>query len=250
MTIDKLKLNTINLRNTFSNRSKPPISIITSTNKPKYFRNTIKNYTRLNYRYKELILIFNIDNIDIDYYKSYAEKIPNVMVFQLNECYSLGYCLNFGVNQSKYNYIAKMDDDDYYGPNYLTDEINAFNYTDAKIIGKCKYFTYFEDTRDLSINNYSQSYDYTNFIAGGTFLIKKELFKTYKFRDVNMGEDAGFLDDCSSHGIKIYSIDPFNYVYIRHKSLDEHTWKIPTTALKKQYFHFYKTTNYIPIVKI
>ena len=44
--------------------------------------------------------------------------LPNVRVYQLHEKATLGDCLNYGVIKSKYDIIAKLDDDDYYGPNY------------------------------------------------------------------------------------------------------------------------------------
>lgn len=43
----------------------------------------------------------------------------------------------------QYNFISKIDDDDYYGDNYLTDLINVFKYTDAEVIGKLSAFPKF-----------------------------------------------------------------------------------------------------------
>ncbi len=40
------------------------------------------------------------------------------------------------MNKAKFNIIAKFDDDDYYGPKYLSDSLKAFDETDAKLIGK------------------------------------------------------------------------------------------------------------------
>ncbi|URZ06886.1 glycosyltransferase family 2 protein [Clostridium felsineum] len=249
MTTNTLKFNTTNLRNRFYHKNSPYVSIVTVTNKLNYFNNIIKNYSRIKYKNKELIIVFNIDNINIEHYNNYVKNFLNVRVFHIEEKYSLGYCLNFGISISKHNYIAKMDDDDYYGANYLTDEINAFNYTDAKIIGKSRYFTYFEDTNEIGINK-NPTHRYVISIAGGTLLFKKDLFKYHKFRPLNIGEDVSFLKDCFNHGIKIYSVDPFNYVYIRHKSLEEHSWKVPSQILKNQYLKLYKITDYVSIVKI
>ncbi len=65
-----------------------------------------------------------------------VSKYENIKIYKLSENISLGRCLNFGVNKAKFNIIAKFDDDDYYGPKYLSDSLKAFDETDAKLIGK------------------------------------------------------------------------------------------------------------------
>lgn len=51
----------------------------------------------------------------------------------------MGECFNNAVNIANGDYIAKMDDDDYYGEYYILDAINAFKYSGADIIGKNIY---------------------------------------------------------------------------------------------------------------
>ena len=45
---------------------------------------------------------------------------------------------------SKGDFIAKFDDDDLYGPNYVADQLLPFKYTDADIVGKLCTFMYQE----------------------------------------------------------------------------------------------------------
>ncbi len=66
---------------------------------------------------------------------------------------SLGKCLNFAVDKSKYDIIAKFDDDDYYGPKYISDTIKAFESTDAKVVGKTTNFIYFVEKKNFSLTN-------------------------------------------------------------------------------------------------
>ena len=66
---------------------------------------------------------------------------------------------------------------------------------------------------------------YQKLVTGATIMVKKKVFKSVKFRNLNLGEDFNFLDDCRKRGFKIYSVNRFNYVYIRRKKISNHTWK-------------------------
>ncbi|WML35843.1 glycosyltransferase family A protein [Clostridium sp. OS1-26] len=219
------------IREKCSKTSQPGVSIIVPTNKSKYINSIFKNYNRLIYPYKELIIILNNDKLNIKDYKMKAEGLKDVRIFQLGENYTLGECLNLGIEQSKYDYISKIDDDDYYGAYYLIDLMNVFKYTDAQITGKATCFIYFQNNNNLGIFLPNYENRYVNHLAGGTILFKKEVFKKVKFRSLNIGEDNYFLNDCSSAGLKIFSSDKYNYVYMRNKNLHEHTWQISQKEL-------------------
>ena len=61
---------------------------------------------------------------------------------------------------------------------------------------------------------------------GATIIAKKEVFDYVKFGETNTGEDSEFLRRCNQHGFKIYSSDPFNWVHVRKKSSNFHTWQV------------------------
>ena len=213
-------------RETLKQDSKPGVSIITCTNKPNYIDNIFINFERSNYPVKELLIIINNNKISLNECKLKATNFDNIKIFQLDETSTLGECLNFGVEKSKYDFISKMDDDDYYGSNYLEDSMNVFKYTDAEITGKLTYFVYFENNNTLGIMCENWEYNYVFAVAGATIIAKKEVFDSVKFRNVTFGEDKLFLEDCHKSGFKIFSTDKYNYVVMRHKNLEEHTWKI------------------------
>jgi hypothetical protein len=220
------------------------VSVITATNKYKYMDNIFMNYAAFNYQCKQLIIVLNNNNLDIKSYKMRARNLRNVEVFQVDEKVTLGECLNFAVERSKYDYISKMDDDDYYGSNYLIDLMNAFKYTNAQVIGKTSIFIYFKDYNKLGVLSpgYENKYVYEN-IAGGTLTFKREILKKVKFENLNSSEDTNFLRDCNSCGIRMFSSDKFNYVYIKHENLNEHTWKISTKELMKYCSKYFLATR-------
>ncbi len=229
-------------RETLKQDSNPGVSIIACTNKPNYIDNIFINYERSNYPVKELLVIINNNKINFNECKLKTANFNHVKIFQLDESCTLGECLNFGVEQSAYDYISKMDDDDYYGSNYLEDTMNVFKYTDAKITGKLTYFVYFDNNNTLGIMCSNWEYKYVFAVAGGTITAKKEVFDSVKFRNISFGEDKLFLEDCHKSGFKIFSSDKYNYVLMRHKNLEDHTWKI----CSEDFIKYVKIVSVIP----
>ena len=57
---------------------------------------------------------------------------------------SLGACLNQLVAAASGEVVAKMDDDDLYGPHYLSDQLHALDYSGAALVGKQAHHMYLE----------------------------------------------------------------------------------------------------------
>lgn len=211
------------------------ISIITCTNKGHTLDNIITNFNQQDFQKKELIIIINKDNIDL---KSWLEKIKcydNIRIFKLSEKTSLGKCLNYGVEKANHQIIAKFDDDDYYGPKYLSDSIKAFNISGVKIVVKAANFVYFVEKKILAIRTPREENKFVSFGNGSTLIFKKEIFNKVKFKDVSISEDVFFCQDCIRNNMKIYSTNKYHHVYFRHPSKKTHTWQISDNEFISRY---------------
>jgi len=152
--------------------------------------------------------------------------VENYRIIVLPEETTLGACLNAGVAAAQGNLFAKMDDDDYYGENYLVDSVHALNYSDADCVGKETYFTYAEGLDQIFMRSPGREHRYTQFVIGTTLVGKTSLFPEILFGDRRVGEDTVFLKRLAKAGKKVYSHSPYNYFKFYGKSLDRHTWKI------------------------
>ena len=239
-----------NIREKLRKFDKYGVSLIIATNKAKYLDNVYNNFMRINYQKKELIIILNNNRMDKKVYKEKFKNLNNVSIYKIDENITLGQCLNFAVTRAKYEYVAKMDDDDYYGANYLLDLMNVFEYTDAQVVGKKAHFIYFEKYNILAGKFSLMENRYVDWVKGGTILFKKALFDKIQFRNVNLGEDTLFFQDCYVKKIKIFGSDKYNYVYRKHKDLQDHTWHIGTKELFNNCEIMLKTNNFEPYVDI
>ncbi|URN94069.1 MAG: glycosyltransferase family 2 protein [Candidatus Pristimantibacillus lignocellulolyticus] len=202
------------------------VSIITCTNNPDFLMNIFNNYQKQIYTKKELIIIINKDSISLKEWKKKAANYPNVSVYKVAERVSLGQCLNSGISKAKYPLIAKFDNDDFYSPYYLREQVKALLRTGSSVVGKHACLVYLSASKKLVIRSPFEKNKTVDFIQGGTILFRKKILKNVRFSNLTVGEDVKFLKDCSKKGYRIYATTPTNYVYIRRKNKSTHTWQV------------------------
>lgn len=202
------------------------VSVITCVHRSSYINRVFTNYLTQEYPHKELIIVLNNDNLSSEEWESKASLYPGIRVFRLPEGTPLGSCYNFGIEQSRYDYLAKFDDDDYYAPQYLLSSMLAFKQLDADIIGKNARYVYFESLSTLALMAPRGENVLVPYVVGATLIFRKDVWTEVRFRNITSGEDSEFQSDCLARGYKIFSIDRFNYVTIRHPDTIEHTFVI------------------------
>ncbi|WP_026564361.1 glycosyltransferase [Bacillus sp. UNC41MFS5] len=205
------------------------VSIITCTIREENINNVFKNYKQQSWKNKELIIILNKDSMNMDRWITKARKYRNVQIYQLHENATLGDCLNFGIMKSNYDIIAKFDDDDYYGPDYIKSSMAAFKNKDISIIGKNSLYIYFKNKKAL-IHVPGNENSITETVAGATLMFRKDVCQLVPFEKVNRAEDFFFIEQCKEKGFKVYSTDRFHFAVIRNDA-EKHTWKISDKEL-------------------
>ncbi|MED0967755.1 glycosyltransferase [Bacillus paramycoides] len=228
------------------------VSVVAITNRPQFMDNIYENLSHQTYGNIEHIIILNNNDMNIKQWEKRFENLKNTRVFKVDEKNSLGTCLNFAVGKAKGEIIAKLDDDDYYAPNYLKDMVMSFDYTDASIVGKSTYLVHFEENNALVKRKIGTGEErYSNFVAGATLVFKKEVFeKLNGFDDRNTGEDTKFIEKALKNGYKIYSNDSYNFCVIRRKNKATHTWQITDDDMLKQGQTVAYTTDFATYVTI
>ncbi|MCF6409165.1 glycosyltransferase [Pseudalkalibacillus salsuginis] len=216
------------------------VSVITCTMRDSCLENVFNNYARQKWEDKELIIVLTKVEMDQDRWETEAKKHKNVSIFKVTDGgSSLGKCLNFAVEQTKYEIIANFEDDDYYAQDYLNDSLSAMELTNADVIGKTTVYLFMPERKVLAIFNSNNEHQYVNdqtkigkqYLQGGTLVMKRHVFERVLFRDQIRELDRFFCNDCVSEGFKVYSSDKDNFVYIRNDSGGTHTWKVPNDII-------------------
>ena len=209
----------------------PLISIVTCTRRPHMIDRIVENMCRQNYPNCELILVlqefssFQKDEL-VAKIKSKNNNIKKIeIIVNDNPNYTLGERFNDAVRCAKGEYVAKMDDDDFYFKNYLSDMIIPFSFGDYGLVGKKELYMYLSGTNKLVTRYPGMKHREVDFVAGPTFLIKKSIIDSVKFEPTNTGEDTSFIENIKKSGHKIYASDPFNFIQYRADP-KLHTWGV------------------------
>lgn len=155
-----------------------------------------------------------------------------VVVLEAPTSMSLGDCLNLAASHARGVYWAKMDDDDYYAPEYLMRLHALLETTDAEVTGMPLVFTRFESDDavfcDLSRLAFAARVGdgwRRGEICGATLGGTTDLLRRISFgSDRRHGVDSQFLDDCSRQGIRIAVGDGFGFLCCRNADMSQHTW--------------------------
>lgn len=170
--------------------------------------------------------------MSLDKYRKAVHKFDDVSVYQIPERNNLGACLNFAIARAKYSIVAKFDDDDYYAGHYISRSMRQLLRSGADIVGKRSFYLYLRSRKLLLLMQPNREHRFTGRVAGATFVFHKRVFDRVKFSiRRKSGSTIDFLRRSHASGFKIYSGDRFNYMAIRRKNRDSHTWKITDRGL-------------------
>ncbi len=226
------------------------VSVITCTIRESMLENIFNNFNRQLWDKKELIIILNNDEMNRVLWEEKASHTENIRVYQLPKAKTLGECLNFGIEQAKYDIIAKFDDDDYYSEYYLSEAMEVFLTTDAELVGKGNSYMFYEEHELLALRKIgSENKPGKSNLKGGTLTFRKSLYPRIKFPSIKgSGTDSAFVNICKKQNIRIHTTSKYNYVYIRRANSESHTYKRSNNALLKRSTKVGKIKNYYPIV--
>lgn len=206
--------------------SDPMISVITPTVRPENLETIFENFAQQTYSNRELLICchgFSADKGELERLaKIYG--VRSYRVIERSKELTLADNLNAMIDMAEGEVIARMDDDDWYGPNYLLDLHNALGFSQADVVGKAASYIYFEESDMTVLTMPQMEHKYNDFVRGATIMGRKETFVKIPFPNGKRGEDSDFLAQVLESGGKIYSADRFNFSVSRLKSKESHTW--------------------------
>ena len=200
----------------------PSVSVVVATKRSPMLEGIISAVAAQDHSNVELILAlhgcgFPADDI------SGPEGLP-VSVIRCPSDVSFGEVLSRASSAASGEWLTKMDDDDWYGSEHISDLLLAADYSGAELIGKAAEFVYLEE-RDLTIHrDLGASEVASRTVAGGTLLIRAETLRSVNgWRRVASGVDEALIDDVLALGGQVWRTHPFGYLLRRGGG--RHTWE-------------------------
>lgn len=211
--------------------SLPTVSMCVSSNRPGQVRHVFETAARQEGVEVQLILLthgFEVHGGEIrDLESEFGFK--NVGVLSADAAAPLGECLNLCFRAAEGDIAAKMDDDDYYGPNYLLDQANSLMFSGADLVGKQCHYMYFRSSGATVVRFAEREHTFTSMVMGPTLVAPRQTFLDHPFEPVARGEDTALLRRLAAADGSIYSADRFNYWQMR--SGGAHTWRAADSEL-------------------
>ncbi|MDF5757477.1 glycosyltransferase [Spongiactinospora sp. TRM90649] len=137
-----------------------------------------------------------------------------------------GEVLNRAVDHASGDHVSKWDDDDWYGPDHLSDLVLAHRYSGSDLVGVASEFFYLEQI-DLTIRRRWTSEVMSDHVAGGTFLISRETLRALGgFRPVTRSVDVELFQALLHAGGSIYRTHGLGFM-ARRSARGRHTWQEP-----------------------
>ncbi|MEN3122766.1 glycosyltransferase [Janibacter sp. LM] len=204
------------------------ISAVVPTNRTHELDNVFANLGRQDHPAVELVLVLHgLDTDDADLRRRATEAgVTDLQIVHADASLTLGACMNLGVDAAGGRYIAKMDDDNIYGPRYLSDLLGAFAHTDAGIVGKWAHYVWLRSTGAVVLRYPDSEHRYERRIQGGSMLFAGDVVREVRFSDIPRAVDSDILDRSMAQGVRVWSGDRYNYVSVRGDDRLSHTWTV------------------------
>jgi glycosyltransferase involved in cell wall biosynthesis len=193
-------------------KTAPLVSCILATgNRRQFLKQAINYFQRQTYENKELIIIDDGE-------PSAAALVPcdkRIKYVRLDSRLNLGSKLNIGIENCAGEIIQKLDDDDYYHPEFLNTTAGALVGQDPlkTVVGFDCFLVLLAATGELKFSGHG-------WCAGGTLCFYRQLWEKIPFRDLPHKVDYYFLEDHAPQQIKVEN--PELFIYVRHGA--GHLW--------------------------
>ena len=140
---------------------------------------------------------------------------------------TLGSILTDLAGKTSGDYVAKMDDDDYYGPEHLRDLVDVIVDKDADVAGRAMNYVYLEPlgltVRRFGVQGTQAVEIWSDWVCGGTILVSRSAGESAGwFGNGTTAVDRYLLGHVTENGGKIWRTFGAGYIYRR--SFTFHTY--------------------------
>ncbi len=203
----------------------PALSGVLVSMRPELVADAARRFAAQTHPRKELIIgCHRFSAHEVSGALSALEDLLPIRVLEFDGSRSLGQCLNLSIEQASGSLIAKIDDDDFYGPHYLEDAVQANRYAEASLIGKGATFTYLESSGETVLRRPEISDRfYDGSPSGASLVFERYLWERTPFPHRTLGEDLAFIDGVKLLGIRPFATTPYEFVYYR--GVTGNTWE-------------------------
>ena len=203
----------------------PRVSVVLATRRPALLAHGVAGVARQRYPHLELVLALHGPGFDAGAVEAALAGFAHpVKLLRLDASRPLGAVLGVASAEASGPLLAKMDDDDLYGPEHLWDLVLAHGYSGAALVGKFPATVYLARAGCTVRQRAVASETWSRSITGGTMLIARTaLERAGGWRALPRHVDEALIGDVLGSGGAVYRTHDAGYVLVRHG--DRHAWR-------------------------
>ena len=202
----------------------PSVSVLLPTLRREFLAGALAHVEQQTYPRLDLVLVLHGDEWPDSLPEVDALEMP-VSVVRVGGSVSFGDALNEGTLAARGDFLAKMDDDDWYSREHIWDLVLAYEHAEADIVGKAAEWLYLAEL-DITVRRLADGAEWpSRTIAGGTLLmLRDDLRRVGGWRSVGRSVDQELIGAIHDAGGSSFRTHGYGYVLHRHD--DGHTWSI------------------------
>ncbi|SFI47283.1 Glycosyl transferase family 2 [Streptosporangium canum] len=207
--------------------ARPLTSVLLATRRPEMVRFALEQMAgQRGAEFEVILALHGIPAGHPDVAGAVASYDRPITVFEASGETVFGAVLNEAAARASGSFLLKMDDDDWYGPDFVSDLLLAHSYSGADVVGMVPEFVYLASI-GVTVHRDQVTEQITNFIAGGTIFAERSAFEAVGgFRTLPGTIDAQFQHAVQAAGGQIYRTQGLGYI-LRRGNVANHTWREP-----------------------
>ncbi|MBS44356.1 MAG: hypothetical protein CMH83_14560 [Nocardioides sp.] len=212
----------------------PTVSVVLATRRPELLDHALAQVARqvLPAGAPGLELVLAPHGYDVEAARVRAAVGPSVtvQVVPSSEQTVFGTVLDRASSAASGDLVLKMDDDDWYAPEFVADLLRARACSGAALVGTPPEWHYLAGP-DLTVRRGHTSEHHASFVAGGTMLVERDLLREVGgWWPVPRSVDAALLADVRAAGATVYRTHGYGYLLRRETggsadAAHAHTWR-------------------------
>jgi hypothetical protein len=209
----------------------PTVSVVAATNRPSMLDRIIANVALQDHPSLELVLALHGDGFPTADPATPDDMPLTVLRFPADAVF--GHVLSEASARAGGEWVTKMDDDDWYGAEHVSDLVMAAGYTGADLVGKGSEFVYLEGSDVTIRRGLGAGEAPSRTLSGGTLLVRSSVLRDIDgWRGLPRGVDVALIDDVASAGGTLWRTHPFGYLLRR--TTGKHTWTVDERYFERQ----------------
>lgn len=213
----------------------PNVGVLLVTNRPERLAEALTGIARLHYPRVEVVVGMHGPGFEaspalVESWSATSGLSATVLAFP-DEA-TLGECLNRCAEATSAPILAKIDDDDIYGPWYLDEAVDVVASTGADLVGKATFAMILEGSDDLVLQAMGKENSEVAYVPGASFVMPRHTWEQIPFAHRRSRVDSTFVRGLRSRGMTVWASSRYEFVVRRSPS--GHTWETSERLLRAQ----------------